>query len=90
MAEENITMVITICAVLHNLCEDRGLILPQDPSVWRPLLFPPMDVLNIDRHQYIMGTLIQALIAGLLREGGALEIGIVFNSYECFIFQAVK
>lgn len=37
MYEENITSVIIACTVLHNLCEERGHVIPEDPIVGQPV-----------------------------------------------------
>lgn len=67
VAKEDITIVITTCAGLHNIYEDKGQLLPEDPSVGRPLMpHPPDGHLVIDRHQKIVETLIQDMITNFL------------------------
>lgn len=48
VAEEYITPVIVACAVLHNMCEEKVHILPQDPYVGQPLpVLPRMQTYGI-------------------------------------------
>lgn len=73
MAEETITTVSTACAALHNICEDKGQVSPEDPAIGRPLIVSPnIDIHVINRPQKIVGTFVRATLVDSLWEGGCL------------------
>lgn len=60
VSEKNIAAVISACVVLHNICEDKGLVVNQDLMETLPVMVPPPPPLNgrfhdLDRRQRTAG-----------------------------------